>query len=60
MAGLLTDLTVAARLATRATARRVKGEIESAPSLDAFSAALQKLIEDVPQYIHAHHFSLDL
>ncbi len=45
MAGLLTDLAVAARLATRASARRFKGDIETAPSLDVFSATLQKLID---------------
>ena len=47
MAGLLTDLAVASRLAPRATSRRLKGDSETAPSLDKFSAILQKLLDSV-------------
>lgn len=45
MAGMLTDLAVAVRLASRTSARRFKGDIETTPSLDKFSASLQKLLE---------------
>ena len=48
MAGTLTELTVAGQLLTRALGRRLRGELEPPPDLDAFRQGFQQLLDRVP------------
>lgn len=48
MAGTLTDLTVAARLAGKAIARRLRSDIEPPPNLDDFTRGMGQLLETAP------------
>ena len=48
MAGPLTELTVAAQLLGRALGRRLRGELEPPPDLDAFRRGFQQLLDRVP------------
>ena len=45
MAGIMADLGVAGSLALKAIGRRMRGEIEPAPDLEAFNRGMQGLIE---------------
>ena len=48
MAGPLTELTVAAQLLGRALGRRLRGELEPPPDLDAFRQGFQQLLDRAP------------
>ncbi|MEM9174572.1 MAG: DUF3047 domain-containing protein [Myxococcota bacterium] len=47
MAGTWTDLTVAARFALRTLGRRLRGEVEAAPDLDAFRVGFEGALGEV-------------
>jgi len=49
MAGPLADLSVAGRLLLRTLGRRLRGEIQPAPNLDAFARGLQDLLDSLPR-----------
>ena len=48
MAGTLTDLTVAGKLAVRAVGRRLSSDIEGPPDLDDFVSEMESLLKLVP------------
>ena len=48
MAGALTDLGVAGRLAARAVGRRLRSDIEPPPDLDKFTADMEALLAQAP------------
>ncbi len=60
MAGLVADLTVAARLLARATARRVRGERRPSPDLDAFRASIEPRLDTAPPDVIRDFAWLDL
>lgn len=49
MPGIIPDLSVAARLAARVTARRLRHELAPAPNSAAFAEALQALLQRAPK-----------
>ena len=51
MPGLITDLSVAARLGARAAARRLRREVAPEPDHEAFITTLQPLFENAPRSI---------
>ncbi len=60
MAGIFADLAVAARLALRATGRRLRSEIEPAPDLDDFQSELQAALDAAPDGVIAEVAWLDM
>lgn len=51
MAGIITDLSVAGRLAARAVKRRLHREIEPPPDLDAFTDAMERVLAEAPKSV---------
>ena len=49
MAGVLTDIAVAGSLAGKVLARRLRGEIQAPPDLDAFSQNINDLLDRAPE-----------
>jgi hypothetical protein len=60
MAGALTDLAVAGKLALRAVGRRMRSEIEPAPNLDQFQAGMEQLLAGAADNIIREHCWLNL
>ncbi len=60
MAGPLTDLGVAARLAGRALRRRLAGEVEPAPDLDAWRQNWDAVLAAVPEGVVAAQAWIDI
>ena len=60
MAGTLTELSVAGRLALRAIGRRMRSEVEPAPDLDQFQSDMEQLLGSVPEGIIRDHCWLTL
>lgn len=60
MPGPWVDLSVAARLAARAFATRLRGDFEPPPDLDAFESGMQRAIEALPAGIVRSHRWLSL
>jgi hypothetical protein len=60
MPGTLVDLGVAARLALRAAARRLRGEMEPAPDLAAFRGALEPALAKLESDVVAEHVWIEL
>lgn len=48
MAGVLTELEVAGKLAIKAIGRKLHSEVEPAPDLEAFSSGMQSLLDKAP------------
>jgi hypothetical protein len=60
MPGILADLSVAVRLAARATARRLRSQLEAPPALDGFQQGLQSLLDGAPPGLLKDHAWLDM
>jgi hypothetical protein len=57
MPNALTDLTVAARFAARALGRRLRGEIDPDPDVEAFESAMEAALAALPAgVVRAHHW----
>lgn len=55
MAGTLTELGVAGRLAVRAVSRRLRSQVQSPPDLDEFTRRLDSLISAAPDSVIVDH-----
>tara|TARA_R110001592_G_scaffold337300_1_gene623453 strand:+ start:44512 stop:45681 length:1170 start_codon:yes stop_codon:yes gene_type:complete len=60
MSGTLTELAVAGKLLTKTVGRRLRGEVEAAPDLDAFAASMQKLLDGAPSGVIESYCWFDL
>jgi hypothetical protein len=60
MAGTLTELAVAGKLALRALGRRMRSEVEAAPDLDQFQADMEQLLAGAPGHVVRDHCWLSL
>jgi hypothetical protein len=60
MAGISTELTVAAKLAWSALKKRLNGTIEPLPDLVSFSANMQQLLDNTPADIIDSYYWLDI
>ena len=60
MAGTLTDLTVAGKLAVRAVGRRLSAEIEGPPDLNDFVTEMEALLNLVPDSAIKEYHWVDL
>lgn len=60
MPGPVTELTGAARFAARALGRRLRGELDPEPDLDAFEAKMERALQDLPDGFARKHAWLTL
>ena len=60
MPGIINDLTVAGTLFLRASARKLLSKNDPQPDLDAFSAAMQNLLNQAPEGLVKDYEWLDL
>lgn len=60
MPGVLTDLSVAARLGLREISRRLRGEVEPAPDRGRFRAEMERAHAAVPSALVAEQHRIDL
>ncbi|MFT5335745.1 MAG: hypothetical protein ACI9GB_003666, partial [Halioglobus sp.] len=55
MAGVLTEIAVAGRLAGKVLARRLRGEMEASPDLEAFSLGINDILDRAPAGLINEH-----
>jgi len=60
MAGTLTELQVAGKLALRAMGRRMRSQVEPAPDLDVFQGGMETLLAALPENVVKGHLWMTL